>query len=75
MEAIDETLGRRVRRLRIERGWSLRDLAERTGLSYAHLAKMERDEVPFPGYRTVEALAESLGISKERMMGEPDATA
>jgi transcriptional regulator with XRE-family HTH domain len=59
--------------MRLDRGWSLRELAAESGLSYAHLAKLERDEVPFPGYRTVERLAEALHVSKERMMGENDA--
>jgi transcriptional regulator with XRE-family HTH domain len=71
-----ETLGQRLRCRRLDRGWSLRELADMTGISYTHLAKLERDGVPYPGYRTIEKLAEALGFTKEQLMGkeEPSAT-
>jgi len=65
-----ETLGQRLRARRIDRGWSLRELADMTGISYTHLAKLERDGVPYPGYRTIEKLADALGYTKEHLMGE-----
>jgi transcriptional regulator with XRE-family HTH domain len=66
-------MGQRLKQRRLDRGWSLRELADMTGLSYTHLAKLERDDVPHPGYRTIEKLADTLGYTKERLMGESDA--
>jgi len=73
MEVSEATLGQRIRARRLDRGWSLRELADITGISYTHLAKLERDGVPHPGYRTVEKLADVLGYTKERLMGDADA--
>jgi transcriptional regulator with XRE-family HTH domain len=45
---LDETGSRIAARLRLERdsrGWSLADLAERSGVSKATISKIERDEV------------------------------
>src|ERR1700755_3496134 len=45
---MDEASGRIARRLRLERdsrGWSLADLAERSGVSRATISKIERAEV------------------------------
>src|SRR5258708_36701701 len=45
---IDESITRIARRLRLERdmrGWSLADLAERSGVSKATISKIEREEV------------------------------
>src|SRR5580658_5839408 len=45
---IDDTGPRIARRLRLERdarGWSLADLAERSGVSKATISKIERDEM------------------------------
>jgi transcriptional regulator with XRE-family HTH domain len=72
MEATEnETLGQRLRARRVDRGWSLRELADMTGISYTHLAKLERDGVPYPGYRTIEKLADTLGMTKDQLMREP----
>lgn len=53
------TFGERVRRLRRDKQWSLHSLAERTGLSYSHLSRVENDSVP-PGVETVTKLADVL---------------
>ena len=45
---LDDTASRIARRLRLEResrGWSLADLAERSGVSKATISKIEREEV------------------------------
>ena len=65
-----ETIGQRVRRLRLEQGLSQRELS-RPGVSYAYLSRIEA------GYRTpslkaLRLLAERLGVTAEYLeTGEP----
>lgn len=65
--------GEWLRRQREARGWSLRDLASRTGLSHAYLRLIERGYDPRSGAPvrpTVESLvslANGLGIAPETL--------
>ena len=53
------TLGETVRRLRRRKRWSLGTLAERTGLSYSHLSRVENDSAS-PQADGIARLAEAL---------------
>jgi transcriptional regulator with XRE-family HTH domain len=53
-------LGPRIRSLRESRGWSLVDLAARTGLDPANLSRLERGEGD-PRLSTLERVAAALG--------------
>ena len=53
------TFGETIRRLRREKKWSLSTLAEKTGLSYSFLSKVENDSAS-PEAKTVARLAEAL---------------
>jgi len=44
-EAVSERLAARLAALRSERGWSLQDLARRTGVSRSNLSRIERGEI------------------------------
>jgi transcriptional regulator with XRE-family HTH domain len=44
LDKLDERLGRRIKEERETRGWSLADLAERSGVSRAMINKIERGE-------------------------------
>lgn len=41
MGDIRERFGETVKALRKERGWTLRDMEEKSGIGYAHLARIE----------------------------------
>ena len=43
-EAINENLGRRVKKLRSDRGWSLEELATASGVSRSMLSEIEREK-------------------------------
>jgi transcriptional regulator with XRE-family HTH domain len=43
VDAINENLGRRVKKLRTERGWSLEELAAASGVSRSMLSEIERE--------------------------------
>ena len=53
------TLGETIRRLRREKQWSLGTLAERTGLSYSHLSRVENDSAS-PQADGIARIAEAL---------------
>ena len=55
-------IGARMRTLRRERGWTLEDLAERTGLSRAYLSRMEGGERQ-PSLSALSEVARAYDIS------------
>lgn len=66
-----ETLGTRIKRLRTSRGFTMRGLAERVGVSKPTLWKWEGDQVR-PRHDTMKRLAEELTVSElELVYGAP----
>lgn len=63
-----DTMGRRIRMLRAERGWSMRDLAGRLGVSAMAVCKWERGE-PMSGSHLL-SLARELGCTVEFLAGD-----
>lgn len=56
-----ELLGRRVRRLRREAGWTLAELASRTGVATSTLSKVENNLLSLT-YNNLSKLAKGLGV-------------
>ena len=66
-------IGARLRALRRERGWTLEDLAERTGLSRAYLSRLEAGERQ-PSLSALSEVAHAYGISFSSLfVPEPEA--
>ncbi|WP_207956096.1 helix-turn-helix domain-containing protein [Rubrobacter marinus] len=66
-------IGARLRALRKERGWTLEDLAERTGLSRAYLSRLEAGERQ-PSLSALSEVAHAYGISFSSLfVPEPEA--
>lgn len=61
MEAEQATLGNRLKRIRSERGFSQRELAERAGISANAISLIERNENS-PSVATLQSLATALGV-------------
>jgi transcriptional regulator with XRE-family HTH domain len=62
--------GQRLRQLRVERALPLRALAERCGVSYDTINKLELGQRP-ARLSTIRKLADALGVEpKELMKGE-----
>ncbi|ARC88787.1 helix-turn-helix domain-containing protein [Rhodovulum sp. MB263] len=55
-------LGRRVRELRTEKGWTLEQAARHAGLARSTLSKIENDQMS-PTYDALKKLATGLGVS------------
>jgi len=62
-ERVPENLGARLRRLRLERALSQRDISS-DGVSYAYVSRIEAD-VRKPSVKAIRKLAERLGVSPE----------
>jgi len=60
-------LGRLLRQLREQRGWSLKRLATESGISIAAIQKIEAGEAN-PGFVTIAAITEALGASIDQVI-------
>ncbi|MBL9033272.1 MAG: helix-turn-helix domain-containing protein [Rhodospirillaceae bacterium] len=65
--SIDRRLAQRLRGLRAERGWSLDDLAARSGVSRATLSRLENGEVS-PTASVLGRLCGAYGLTMSRLM-------
>ena len=63
VETPAETIGERLRRLRLERGLSQRDLSAR-GISYAYISRIEAGARQ-PSVKALRLLAQKLGVSPD----------
>lgn len=63
-------LGRRVRDLRKERGWTLQQAADHAGLARSTLSKIENGQMS-PTYEALKKLAEGLSISVPQLFTPP----
>lgn len=59
--ATEQDLGLRVREIRRARNWTLKDVADRTGLAISTISKMERGEISLT-YDRFMRLAQGLGL-------------
>ena len=59
--------GNKVRFLRTARHMTIRDLAQRTGMSHGHLSRLERGIRP-PRSRDLVALADELDVTSEFLL-------
>jgi transcriptional regulator with XRE-family HTH domain len=57
-----DELGRRLRALRTDRDWTLKDVADRCGLSRAFISQVERGQVS-PSVASLSRIAAALGVS------------
>lgn len=61
-------LGAQLRSVRRMRGWSLRDVAEKAGISPAYLQKLEKGQVQGPSPHMLHKLSEELRVSYPELM-------
>lgn len=58
----------RIRKLRLEKGWTLRQLEAKSGVGFGVLTRWER-ELVMPRVDLVYYVAQALGVSIEYLMG------
>jgi transcriptional regulator with XRE-family HTH domain len=59
--------GRKLRKLRRQKGWTQSYMAEHTGIGRAHISNLETGKKE-AGLRTLEILADSFGISVPKLL-------
>ena len=64
--------GARIEALRLERGLTVREAAEKAGLSGAHIYRLQANERPNSAARTVARIALALDTSVEYLLGLTD---
>ncbi|MFC1901389.1 tetratricopeptide repeat protein [Chloroflexota bacterium] len=63
-----QEFGTRLRELRTTAGLSLRELAERVGVNFTYLSKIENGALPPPSEKVIRQLAESLKANKDELL-------
>ncbi len=71
-DTLDARLASRVAELRVARGWSLDDLAGRTGVSRSTLSRLERGEIS-PTASLLGKLCTAYGRTMSRLLAEVEA--
>jgi HTH-type transcriptional regulator, competence development regulator len=61
------TFGQRLRELRRAKDLSLRQLAERVGVDFTYLSKVENDRTPPPSAKTIALLATELDGDEDEL--------
>jgi len=62
-------LGERIKKYRKKMGWSQQKLAEKAGLSYNVITKLEQGLAKQPTIQTVVKIANAFGISLDKLIG------
>lgn len=70
-ESINEDLGRRVKKLRGDRGWSLEELAAASGVSRSMLSEIERERAN-PTLSVTYRIARAFGLSLQDLIESAD---
>lgn len=60
--------GKNLRRLRESKGYSLRQLSIKSGVSYGQISRIEKGTRGTPKPETIEKLAKGLGVSYDYLM-------
>jgi transcriptional regulator with XRE-family HTH domain len=68
-EDIRIRLGRKVRKLRLQRGWTQVELAEKLGLDRSYLADVERGKRNI-SVLNLEVIAQGLGLSLSQLFSK-----
>ncbi|GIE51427.1 DNA-binding protein [Amorphoplanes nipponensis] len=71
-DELDARLASRIAELRVGRGWSLDDLAARTGVSRSTLSRLERGEIS-PTAALLGKLCTAYGRTMSRLLAEVEA--
>jgi len=62
-------LNQKVKEFRKQKGWTQQKLAEKTGLSFNTITKIEQGIGDSPTLKTLVKLADALGVSIDELVG------
>ncbi|MGH8543779.1 MAG: helix-turn-helix domain-containing protein [Gammaproteobacteria bacterium] len=63
-----KTFGHNLRELRRSKGVSQRDLAEKVGVDFSYISKLENDRLPPPAGDTIVKICKELGIPPDELL-------
>lgn len=69
---MEQTFGMKLQALRRSKGVTQRDLAERVGVDFSYISKVENDRLPPPAAETIEKICKELGVATDELMGLTD---
>lgn len=61
-------IGKRVQQIRLARGMSITELADRAGVAKSYLSSIERDIQSNPSIQFLEKVGKVLGVSVEQLL-------
>ena len=67
MTIVSKSFGDRIKEARREQRISQRSLAEKVGINFTYLSKIENGELPPPAEDKIFALAENLGLDADEL--------
>lgn len=62
-------IANRLKELRKKAGWSQQKLAEKSGLSYNTITKIEQGAATKPTIQTIIRIADAFGVSLDELIG------
>ena len=65
---MEETFGQKLRTLRRATNVTQRKLAERVGVDFSYISKLENDRLPPPAADTVVKICEVLGVAPDELL-------
>jgi transcriptional regulator with XRE-family HTH domain len=68
---MSESIGNRIKRLREEKEWSQRELADRIGINYSVLNRIELDKRPVKDHE-IGKIADVFSVSTDYLVGKTD---
>lgn len=66
-------LAKRLKDLRKQHNWTQQKLAERAGLSFNAITKIEQGAAEYPTLKTLLKLADAFGVSLDELVGRKNA--
>jgi transcriptional regulator with XRE-family HTH domain len=72
-EAVGKLLGRRIRRIRQEKGLTLKEIEARVGVSATHISEIERGKTS-PTIQALEKIAQAMGVLPSHLIDLPQMT-
>lgn len=67
-------LGQTIRTFRLGKGWSLSDLAVKSGISKAYISDLENGSAGKPNIQYVYGVATALGVTLDELLGDSKPT-
>jgi transcriptional regulator with XRE-family HTH domain len=68
MEELDVEIGQKLKKLREEHGYSMRDVATKIGIDHSYIGKIEKGK--FPSLDKLKKLCEVYGVTVQSLIGQ-----